>query len=189
MKPFNFLAKIGMVAVVAMTLTACGKKKNGSSAAPVATTPTTTCTWNGYSYVQTGTNTPCQPTTGQTCPANGQYTDSYGVVRTCTAGQPINGNTLPPPNNNYPWNNGFQYGGCQQYEYQYGVPYVPVYMQGQYWCVRYDLLQGYQQNNQYQNYGYDYYYAYPPYSGNSCSNQIYLGGSFGGGSGYVGLCF
>lgn len=187
MKPFNFLAKIGMVAVLAIGLTACGKKKNGSSA-PAATTPGTTCTWNGYAYVQTGTNTPCTNQTGQTCPSNGQYTDSYGQVRSCTPGQPIS-NTMPPPNNNYPWNNGFQYGGCQQYEYQYGVPYVPVVISGQYYCVRYDLVQGYAQNQYYQNYGYDYYYSYPPYSGNSCSNQVYFGGNFGNGSGYVGLCF
>jgi hypothetical protein len=185
MKPFSFLAKVGMVAVLAIGLTACGKKKNGSSA--VATTPASTCTWNGYQYVQTGTNTPCNQQTGQTCPANGQYTDSYGVVRSCTPGQPINGNNLPPPNNNYPWNNGYQMGGCSQYEYQYGVPYVPVYFQqyGQYMCVRYDLLYGYQQNQYYYNYGYDYYYAYPPYTGSGCNNNINFGGSWG----YVGLCF
>ncbi len=185
MKPFNFLAKVGMVAVLAIGLSACGKKKNGSSA-PAASTPGSTCTWNGYQYVNTGTNTPCNNTTGQTCPANGQYTDQYGIVRTCTPGQAIN-NTLPPPNNNYPWNNGYQYGGCSQYEYQYGVPYVPVYMHqyGQYMCVRFDLLYGQQQNQYYYNYGYDYYYAYPPYSGNNCGNQINFGGQWG----YVGLCF
>jgi hypothetical protein len=187
MKPFSFLAKVGLVAVLAIGLTACGKKKNGSSGGTVATTPNSTCTWNGSQWVISGTSTTCTPST-TTCPSNGQYTDSNGVVRSCTPGQSIS-NNYPPPNNNYPWNNGFQQGGCSQYEYQYGVPYVPVYMQGQYWCVRYDLLYGYGQNQNYYNYGYNYYYSYPPYQSNSCGNQIYLGGSFGGGSGYVGLCF
>ncbi len=166
MKPLMILAKVGMVAILAVSLTACGKKKNGSSGT-VATTPADnsgTCTQlpTGQ-WVTSGTNTPCTPGNGQVPPPG-----------SCTTGTNCYGN-------------GYPYGGCTQYEYQYGVQYVPVYMHqyGQYMCVRYDLLQGYATYPQYQNYGYNYYYSYPPYSGSGCHNQVNFGGQWG----YVGLCF
>ena len=185
MKLLKTIANVGMIAMLAMNLTACGKKKNGSTP-PVATTPgstTAVCTRVGNQFVISGTQTPCTAT----CPADGRWTDTTsGTVYTCTAGQPI-GNQWTPPTSGGNYGSGYQYGGCSQYEYQYGIPYVPVYMHqyGQYMCVRYDLLQGQQQYQQYQQYGYDYYYSYPPYSGQGCNNQINFGGNWGS----VGLCF
>lgn len=186
MKPLNFLVRVGVVAVLAIGLTACGKKKNGSSGGgSTASTPGSTCQWDQSrnAYINPSNGQVCNNTNTQVCPANGQYTNQNGQVVTCTPGQAIN--NFPNPGG-YPWN-GFGLNGCSQYYYQYGVPYVPVYFQqyGQYMCVRYDLLSSQYSNPNYGYYGYNYYYSYPPYTGNNCNNQI----NFGGNWGYVGLCF
>lgn len=152
---------LGVIAL-ALALGACSKKSSKSST--VATTPNTQCTYNGYSgYVYPGTNTPCTPTTGTgsgTCvqSTNGQYLNQYG--QTCYPGQ--TGGTQFPGGGD----------GCSQYYYQYGVQYVPVNMNGQLMCMRYDLVQQY--------YG-GQYYGQPIYGGN-------YGGQYGYGGGYGASC-
>lgn len=184
MKAVNYIAKAAVVAIMAMGLGACGKKNNGSAAAPAGS-----CTYNGINYVDA--NGALCSQTGQTlCPATGVWVNQYGQQQACTPGQYINSY---PTNPNYPWNytpNPATASNCQVYTMQYGVPYVPMVLQGQFVCVRYDLLQ--QQQNysygnfgNYYNYGYDYYYAYPPYSGSGCGTSISFGGSWGD----IGICF
>ncbi|HMN69329.1 MAG TPA: hypothetical protein PKC28_12380 [Bdellovibrionales bacterium] len=177
MKSINVLAKVALVAFLAAGLTACGKKKNGSSGTTATTPATTTCTVNQYgTYVDQNGN-PCTPTangngTPQVCPSNGQYQNQYGQWQYCTPGQTI----YPQPGNGYPYPQYPQGGsGCEYGLQQYGVPYVPVIIQGQYLCLRYDLLQQYTQGTYYQDYGYEYYYAYPPYSGSQCNTNVSLG--------------
>jgi hypothetical protein len=188
MKAVNYIAKAAVVAVLAFGLGACGKKNNGSAAAPAGS-----CTYNGYTYIDATTGAQCSPTATQNiCPANGitvTYINGQVVQQPCTPGQYV---SVYPTNPNYPWNNVPTTGAgtCQQYTMQYGVPYVPMVLQGQFVCVRYDLIQ--QQSNynpyyfgDYYDYGYDYYYAYPPYSGSGCGTSIDFGGSWGS----IGICF
>lgn len=184
MKAVNYIAKAAVVAVMAFGLGACGKKNNGSAAAA----PAASCTYNGYTYIDATTGAQCTPTATQNiCPANGMtvtYVNGQVVQQPCTPGQYVN---VYPTNPSYPWNNVPTTGAntCQQYTMQYGVPYVPMVMSGQFVCVRYDLLQtqlvNYGYTGDYYDYGYDYYYAYPPYSGSNCNNSFYFDfGGFGG---------
>lgn len=171
MKLLNVMAKLGMVAFVALTLTACGKKKNGST----ASTPTSQCTFNGTGWYNRN-GVACTPNNGSNiCPSNGQYVNYQGQIQSCTPGQVI---TTGYTNPQYPTNPQVQ--GCGQYYYQYGVPYVPVNYYGTYLCVRYDLMYNYN-----PGYGYYDYYDYPAYTGSSCGTQI----NFGGDWGYVGVCW
>jgi hypothetical protein len=186
MKAVNYIAKAAVVAVMAFGLGACGKKNNGSAAAA----PVGSCTYNGYQYVDAN-GAQCSATGQTLCPANGMWVNQLGQQQACTPGQYIN--SYPNPGG-YPWQytpNPATASNCQIYTMQYGVPYVPMVLQGQFVCVRYDLLQQ-QQNYSYNNfgsyydYGYDYYYAYPPYS---CSNGGGIGINFGGDWGYVNVGF
>ncbi len=182
MKAVNYIANAALIVLAAMALSACGKKSNGSAAAAAGA-----CNYNGYTYVN-AIGQPCSATGQTLCPANGVYVNQMGQQQACTPGQ-----YLLPTNPGYPTQ--YQYGqvprtSCQQYAIQYGIPYVPMILQGQYVCVRYDLLQ--QQQNyssynygDYYDYGYDYYYAYPPYSGSGCGTSIDFGGSWGS----IGICF
>jgi len=173
MRLLNLTGRVMMAAMLVVTLTACGKKKNGST----ASTPGSTCSWNGYQMVN-AQGLPCS-TTGQTiCPVNG-INPANG--QQCVPGQPIYPTNPQYPHQQYPQ----QAWGCQQWTQMYGIQYVPVLLQGQYQCVRIDLLQGYTYNTPYYDYGYEYYYAYPPYSGSGCSTQIDFGGSWGN----IGICF
>lgn len=196
MKALTYTSKVVLAIVMIAGLSACGKKKNGSvAAAPVGAyctptangmgvnalgqpcTPTANqCVFNGSTYTYPGTTTPCSPTS-QCINGLNQY------------GQSCQGYPQYP---NYPYPGQTQQYGCQQWTWQYGIQYVPVYLQGGLQCVRIDLLQGgmsqYPQqyyNSGYYNYGYDYYYAYPPYSGSGCSTSIDFGGSWGS----IGICF
>ena len=185
------------VTILAMGLGACSKKSNKS----VATTPTT-------------------PIAGNSC-LNGNYVldPSTGQYRDVTTGQIVNCQN-PGIGNGTGWipgggyNNG-QYGyGCDYWNQIYGHGmYVPVHMNGQLTCLRYDLLSsygvpnygggyggGYGQQYYTCHWGYNcnsggYYGGYAPYPG-------YTGGSGGcvnfGGSGYgnsssisgnIGICW
>lgn len=181
MKAVNYIANAALIVVMAMGLGACGKKSNGSAAAAAGQ-----CTYNGYSYVN-GLGQPCTNAGQIICPANGIYTNQYGQQQSCMPGQVI---SQYPTNPGYPSNYPNPvYSSCQQYTQMYGVPYVPMILQNQFVCVRYDLLQQ-QPNYNYGNYGnyyndYDYYYAYPPYSGGGCGTSIDFGGSWGS----IGICF
>lgn len=200
MKLLNYTGKVILAVVVIAGLGACSKKKNGS----VAATPASLCTMNAYGQYVNAAGAQCSPTanqctwngsayitpTGQACSpqstcvqnAQGQYVNQMGQA--CTP---------YPQVPNYPHQHQQQQYGCNQWTYQYGIQYVPVYLQGGLQCVRIDLLQNNPQvhypPNYYQSgyweYGYDYYYAYPPYSGSGCSTQIDFGGSWGS----VGICF
>jgi hypothetical protein len=184
MKAVNYIAKAAVVAVMAFGLGACGKKNNGSAAAA----PVGSCTYNGYQYVD-ATGALCSATGQTLCPANGVWINQTGQQQACTPGQYIN--SYPNPGG-YPWQytpNPATASNCQQYSLPppmgYGVPYVPMVMSGQFVCVRYDLLQtqlaNYGYTGDYYDYGYDYYYAYPPYSGSSCGSSFYFDlGGFGG---------
>jgi hypothetical protein len=155
---------------------------------------------NAYGQlVYSGTNTPCS-TGSMTCPVSGYYQNSYGQMTQCVPGQVISGvyNYQYPgqyPYTPYPTNTAAT--GCAQYSYQYGVPYVPVYISNQLYCVRYDLIANQASYNQnyyntgYYDYGYDYYYAYPPYSGSGCNTTINFGYNdpYSPISGNIGLCF
>ncbi len=176
---------LGMTLIVA--LGACGKKKNGSTNASPPAPASTQCVMNAQGQLVYPNGQPC--TTGQIlCPSTGVFTNSQGQQQQCVPGQMVtNGayNYQYPgqyPHTPYPVT---QTQSCAQYYYQYGVEYVPVMLQNQYVCVRIDLLQPYTYNTAYEDYGYDYYYAYPPYSGSGCSTSIDFGGSWGS----VGICF
>jgi|GEM_PF-3524025 len=193
MRLLNYTGKVIVAIVVIAGLGACSKKKNGSVAATPASLCTMTaqgtyvnaqglpcsptanqCTWNGSTYVNP-LGQACSPTSQCTMNAYGQYVNQLG--QTCSP--------YPQPTPNYPYPGQTQQYGCNQWTYQYGIQYVPVWLQGGLQCVRIDLLQGYTYNTPYYDYGYDYYYAYPPYSGAGCSTQIDFGGSWGS----VGICF
>lgn len=183
MKAVNYIAKAAVVAIMAFGLGACGKKNNGSAAAPAAS-----CTYNGINYVDQ--NGALCSQTGQTlCPATGVWVNQYGQQQACTPGQYINTYPTQP---GYPWNyqpNPATASNCQIYTMQYGVPYVPMVLSGQFVCVRYDLIQSqlqtYNYSGYYNTYGYDYYYAYPPYSGGGCRNSFFFDLGFFGGD----VCF
>jgi hypothetical protein len=182
MRSLNLLAKVALTAALVAGLTACGKKKNGSK----ASTPGSSCSWNGAQqrYLDQNGNI-CNPGTGNNvCPQNGQYQNQYGQWASCVPGSNINGGYNPPGNYPYdPYPNQYT-SGCSQYYYQYGVPYVPMIYQGQYVCVRYDLVQGYGYDTSYDDYGYNYWYAYPPYDsgGGGCGgSNVWIDlGSIGG---------
>lgn len=198
MKLLNLTGRAMMVAVVVIGLGACSKKKNGS----VAATPASLCTLTANGTYVNAQGLPCSPTANQ-CTWNGSSYANYlgqpcSPQSTCTAnqfGQFVNqlgaACTPYPQVPNYPYQPGGQQYGCQQWTYQYGIQYVPVYLQGGLQCVRIDLLQSGSNyppsyyDSGYYDYGYDYYYAYPPYSGSGCQTQIDFGGSWGN----VGICF
>jgi len=182
----NTLASITLIAVLAVGLSACGKKKNGSSGS--AATPGSACIFNPNTGIYTNTaGQVCNPNAQQiTCPANGIYTNNQGQQIACTPGQVVNTGGY-----NYP--GGYQYpgyqnqSGCDQYYYQYGIQYVPVVLGGQLQCMRIDLINQYSQGTGYYN-NYDYYYAYPPYEytgSGYCGTQVAV--NFGGFSGA--MCF
>lgn len=194
MRLLNNTGRVIMAAMLVVGLSACSKKKNGSvvaatpqslctmtaqgtyvNAQGLACSPTANqCTWNGSAYVLAGTATPCSPQSQCTMGPYGQYVNQLG--QSCTP---------YPQQPNYPYPGQTQQYGCNQWTYQYGIQYVPVWLQGGLQCVRIDLLQGYTYNTPYYDYGYDYYYAYPPYSGSGCNTSIDFGGSWGS----VGICF
>lgn len=185
MKAVNNIAKVAVVAVMAFGLIACGKKNNGSA----AVAPAATCNYNGVSYVD-ALGQPCSQTGQTLCPATGVWINQLGQQQACTPGQYIS--QFPNPGG-YPWNYQQNQGisSCQQATATWGIPYVPMILQGQYVCVRYDLLQtqmaNYGYTGNYASYGYDYYYAYPPYDnsygyyGGGCSTSFFFDfGGFGG---------
>ena len=186
----NQLATTLLAAVWVGGVGACGKKKNGSSAAAAAT-PGSACVFNAQ--LGTYTNSAgqyCNPNaTQQTCPAapNNYFTNAQGQIQTCTPGQQVGtaGQYNYPGQYQYP---GYQnQTGCDQYYYQYGIQYVPVVLNGQLQCLRSDLLNQYAQGTNYYN-NYDYYYAYPPYEytgSGYCGSQVAV--SFSGFTGSI--CF
>ncbi|MGE4130852.1 MAG: hypothetical protein AB7F86_04405 [Bdellovibrionales bacterium] len=185
MRPFSKMAAVTLVSILAIGLSACNKKKNGSSGGTAAATPASSCTWNGFSWVNQS-NQPCTPTaTTFTCPAQGYYTNTSNQQVACTPGQQVTGFNY---SGNYPYNpNPYnQTAICDQYTQQYGVQYVPVYStqppyQNQYICVRYDVINQYAYGTPYYN-NVDYYYGYPVYnySGNSCGSNFFIDLGFGG---------
>lgn len=106
------LTKITLAIVCIASLSACGKKKGNSAVAAPAGYMTCTTGINPY------TQQPCQigtPIIGQQQP--------YGYGQQPGYGQQFGGG----------------YGGgnpCQQYQYQYGVPYFPQMTQYGMMCVR-----------------------------------------------------
>ena len=177
MKLLKYAKYAVMATVVVVGLGACSKKKNGS----VAATPASVCSWNGSQYVNT-LGQQCSPTATSVCPATG--------INPSTGQQCVPGQAMYPISQGYQGQYGYQQYpqqamGCNQWTMMYGIQYVPVNLYGQYQCVRIDLLQPYTLNTGYQQYGYDYYYAYPPRSGSGCNTQVDFGGSWG----YVGICF
>jgi hypothetical protein len=222
MKPFNKMALFAIAAMTIAGIVGCSKTSNSGTTASTpaqqcvlsngmmviagTNTPcsgTAQCTYVNGAYVYIGTNTPCN-TGSMICPSTGYYQGPNGQMIQCIPGQPVNGTMYTGypgyPGQPYPATNCHQYDGV--YHFPDGSPayYVPAYVQGQLWCVRYDLVTGaFQQSSQpqyyygsdYYDYGYDYYYAYPPYfdSTNNCANggtQIDLGllGQNFGGMGY-----
>lgn len=190
MKPWNYMARVAMAVMLIVGLGACSKKKNGS----VASTPASTCSLNAQGQLVNSAGQLCSAQGQTVCPATGYYMNQYGQQQACTPGQYIYTQTpYNYPYNPYPNNQYVQ--GCQQYYYQYGVPYVPFILNGQYVCVRYDLVTNQLYSNQqyytsyyqtpYYSYGWEYYYAYPPYSGSGCNTSIDFGGSWGS----IGICF
>ncbi len=181
----NNTGRFLFAAMLVVGLGACSKKKNGSVVA--ATPASLQCVFNGTSYVVPGTATPCSPQSQCVMNQAGQYLNTLGQA--CTPYQQVPGY----PNQYQGYNQQQQQLGCGSYYYQYGVQYVPVYLQGGLQCVRIDLLQ----NNQhasyppsyyqsgYYEYGYDYYYAYPPYQGSGCRTEVSFGSDLGG----ISLCF
>jgi len=178
-----------MIATLAITMTACGKKKNGSASTPAAApAPTVTATCNydstaGQWKDQNGAV--CTPTNNTTtCTWNAsanQWKDQNGAV--CT------------PNVSGP---------CGYWTNYYHVYYVPVNVPVSSTfptglaCVNVNYLNSYAYNTHYYN-NYDYYYYNPPNTcygsdcnsgGNqNCSTSIdlsFLGSGFGVG---FGLCF
>lgn len=184
MRPLNTLASIALATFLVVGLSACGKKKNGSSGGSAAT-PGSACVWNAQ--LNTYTNSAgqlCTPT-NQTiiCPATGIYTNQQGQQLTCTPGQQVNVGGYGYPGN-YQYPNYQNQTGCDQYYYQYGIQYVPVVLGGQLQCMRIDLVnQGAQGSSYYNNY--DYYFAYPPYEYNPAYQSCSFGFAFSGFS----LCF
>lgn len=207
MKLLTITGRLMFAAMLVAGLGACSKKKNGSV---VAATPASLCTptaqgtyintlgqpcsptanqcvFNGTSYVVPGTAQACAPQSQCVQNQFGQYTNNLGQA--CTPYQQV-------PNYPGQYQGQQQQYGCNSYTYQYGIQYVPVYLQGGLQCVRIDLLQNnqtasyppsYYQSGYYES-GYDYYYAYPPYerqAGYGCGIQVGLDLGFGG----VQLCF
>lgn len=193
MKTLNALAKAMMGLGLVLSLAACGKTSTSSTTASVPVS-TSSCQWNGTNWYYVGTSTVCSPTStvgGTTiCPSNGQYTTQWGTIAYCTPGQQVNTTYYPP--NGYPYgSNPVSTGGCDSYYYQYGVPYVPMYLNGSLVCVNTTYFYnqvgsnyGYY-SNPWDSYGYNYYYSYPPYTGSSCGTQINFGSDYG----YLGVCF
>jgi len=178
MKSFNFVATLTLATITVALLSACGAKKNGSSNKIGA------CTMNAYGQMTYANGQPCTSGT-MICPTTGYYQTPYGQMQQCVPGQYVNNGTYPQYPGQYPYNPYPQQGqGCMQWTYTYGVQYVPVMMNGTYQCVRYDLVNQYAYNTPYYN-NYDYYYAYPPYTGGGCNNMVAFGGSYGS----VGVCW
>lgn len=193
MERLRLAGQIALAAFVVVALGACGKKKNGS----VAATPATSCTLTAAGYVNSA-GLQCSPT-AQTCSyVNGQYLNPLGQACSPTSQCNANGlNNLGQVCTPYQYPGQYPYpqfqqqqGGCQTWTWTYGIQYVPVVLQGTLQCVRIDLLQnaGYSQPSYYDSGyyedGYDYYYAYPPYSGQGCGFSVNFGGSWGN----IGLC-
>lgn len=139
----NLLTKTTLAVMSIVALSACGKKKGNNAAAAVPA---------GYTTCTTGTNPyngqPCQVgTTIYAGAAGGQQTCTTGVVpgtnQPCQIGQPIYnygagqgygyGQQMPYNQGGFGYG---QAGGCQQYQYQYGVPYYPQMTQYGMMCVR-----------------------------------------------------
>lgn len=77
---------------------------------------------------------------------------------------------------------------CSSYSSTYGVPYVPVNLNGQLYCVQYSYINQYMYNTAYYN-NYAYFYTSIVYQysyGAACSTQVSV--DFGGNVGYVTLC-
>jgi predicted small lipoprotein YifL len=180
MEPKN-VTKWMMVAFLAIALTACGKKKNGSSdtaAPPAPTTPTVTetCTYNQAAQAWLNQNNQsCTPTNNTiTCTWNAQqnkWLNQQG--QTCT---PTNGA-----------------GPCDYWTNYYHVYYVPIqvpvsttFPQGLA-CFNINYLNGWVYNTHYYD-NYDYWNYTPPHTCNSnnsscggnqstCNTRISFGGS------------
>ncbi len=136
------LTKITLAILCIASLSACGKKKGNSA---VAAAPA------GYMTCTTGIN----PYTQQPCQIGTQiYAGAAGTSQVCTTGinpytqqpcqigTPIIGQQQPYGYGQQP-GYGQQFGGgygggnpCQQYQYQYGVPYFPQMTQYGMMCVR-----------------------------------------------------
>jgi hypothetical protein len=175
MSTLKTVAATALAAFVVLSLGACGKKKNGSTAS--AATPGSACVNNNGTFWTNSQGQICTPGAQSiTCPANGIYTNSQGQVLSCTPGQQVNTGGFGY-GGNYPYqvNPYNQTVSCEQYYYQYGVQYVPIYSTqqpyvNQYVCVRYDLVNGYANNTSYFN-NYDMFYYYPPYTGSNCGSS------------------
>lgn len=190
MKTLNVLAKYSMIAMMVIMVTACGKKKNGSTAAapPAPATPTATCTYNSTAGQWIDQN-------GAVCtPTNNQITCNYNTSQNKWLDQ--NGQVCSPTGNTGGT------GPCDYWTNYYHVYYVPVAgavtptaqnPQG-YICVNINYLNAYAYNTHYYN-NYDYWSYNPPHKcqgsscGNGCSTSIdlsFLGSNWGVGAG---ICF
>lgn len=160
MEPKN-VTKWMMVAVLAITLTACGKKKNGTSdtaAAPAAPTTTATCTYNNTSHAWLDQN-------GAACvPSNNTITCTWNS----TANQWLNqqGQTCTPTNGSGP---------CDYWTNYYHVYYVPIQVPVSTTfphgiaCFNINYLNSYLYNTDYED-NYDYWNYDTPHTchGSSC---------------------
>lgn len=188
MRPLNTMATAALAIVAVLALGACQKKKTSSAA---STPAASACVYNPTygTYTLAGTATPCTP--GQNnnlvCPAapNNYYTTNTGVIQTCTPGQVLPAGSYPGQYSNLGQNQTLGY-GCDSYYFQYGIEYVPVVISGNLQCMRIDLVDQYTYGTGYYG-NYNYYRDYPLQGYYNGSNQVCLGGSWGGIS--LGGCF
>ncbi|NJL24118.1 MAG: hypothetical protein HC902_02335 [Calothrix sp. SM1_5_4] len=207
MKTWNLLAAIALSMVTVATLSACGKKKNGST----ASTPASTCTMNAYGAWVDTYGRSCNPSaTANTC-TNVRYDATTGRYISLTTGQVVN---CGVGNGGYGYYDGYnsipyqgQYGnttisGCAGWSQIYGAQYIPVDIgDGQLVCMNTAYLN--------QRYGSQvnwnqYYYSHQPiyscggydcnggyYGGNyySCNTNVAIGFNFGYGGVGANLCF
>jgi hypothetical protein len=161
------IIKLALVAFLAVALTACGKKKNGSSdtvaTPPVGTgttSPTSTCTYNSAAHQWLNPQ-------GQICVPTG---NSINCNWNGTAWVNPQGQACTPTNGSGP---------CDYWTNYYHVYYVPInvppsstYPQGLA-CLNINYLNGYMYNTHYYD-NYDYWNYDPPHTyggnhGGSCS--------------------
>lgn len=151
---------------VCLLCSACGSgggqavSHSGEVNASQVTTGTaivSTCFWNGTSYSDITTNQACTPDSMPT-KANYPYPSQQ------------NSNTA-----------------CAVHSAQYfaitGIPFVPLITNGGVLCVSLDRIETAAVGTDYETYGYNYYYAYPPYEGLGCAGSVDLG------NGPLSVCF
>ncbi len=211
MKALNKATMVLLVSALALSISACSKKKTSSngSATPAASAPVAAqCykQWDG-SY-RDEYNRTCSPTgtTGQCSNvrydlSTGQYYDlSTNQVVNCTNAGYYDGMNSLPYNGSY---GNQQFNGCQSWSYYYNAQYVPIDMgNGQMVCMNTQYLQQNNPNvnwNNYNNYNQNPYYScqswncYQPAYQNgyqySCQTSINLGYFSSAWGGSLGLCF